>query len=119
MKTSAQIKIELLQDAKKRLKKTDKTNTYRGLCECVEESAYTQERGWGRRSLASDQLTFYFSKQLGNYAWLSGWLSHHRSKYPSNAALRKARLQWIDWLIASLEEHGDEQMRKAARRGKK
>lgn len=51
-------------------------------------------------------LRHYIDKQLGSSAYLGQWLRKRRKTYgPMTVeSLRKARLQWIDWMIAQLEE---------------
>ena len=49
-------------------------------------------------------LRAYINRQLGVHAFLEDWLREHRPNLPRTAAARrKYRLQWIDWMIASLE----------------
>lgn len=51
-------------------------------------------------------LRGYIEKQLGSSSYLGEWLAKRQKTYgPTTAeSLRKARLQWIDWMTEQLEE---------------
>lgn len=55
-------------------------------------------------SPALRELTRYISGALGRHSWLGTWLGENRPDYKlTEKSIRQARLDWIDWMIASLK----------------
>ena len=52
-----------------------------------------------------EYLRHYIKKQLGSSAYLGQWLSKrlNTDRLQTPERLRKARLQWLDWMIEQLE----------------
>ncbi len=49
-------------------------------------------------------LRRYITKQLGGCIFLTSWIAQNRPQFLiTPSAMKKHRLQWIDWMIASLE----------------
>jgi hypothetical protein len=61
-----------------------------------------------REDKSVDELLEYIEKSLGDNAFLSGWVRANRPKLHSKTYetnfMRKARLQWMDWMLSCLEE---------------
>lgn len=84
--------IEALQAAKRKLRNTPVNNGTIGICWCLPSNC------------AGDYLGEYIMVSLGSASWLTAWIGNNRPDYSrSYRAMRKARLMWIDWMIASLE----------------
>ncbi len=70
-----------------------------GLCDAL-HMAYSSYS-----SNAYYELKAYITRGLGSSLWLSGWLRKHRPDLPrTKKDMLRYRLQWIDWMIACLEE---------------
>ncbi len=58
---------------------------------------------------AALSLEKYITRALGRHGHLGGWVKHNRPRlkgeYWSDTPFgRKARIQWIDWMIADLQK---------------
>lgn len=95
--TDNEIKISILNDAKEKLQSMDKSSGF-GICYCIYEAA----NGTRRRYLLGRNLRNYIGRQLDYNVWLTDWLKERGLPYGLEA-VRSARLQWLDWMIASLE----------------
>jgi hypothetical protein len=84
--------IEALKSAKRQLLNCPVNAEWFGVC-------------WFLPSdLAGAYLEEYISSTIGSGDWIMNWLKRNRPNYSrSYQSIRKARLMWIDWMIASLE----------------
>jgi hypothetical protein len=91
-------KIAVLQQAKKRFN----TGGYPGICSAI---TFSYDYCDSEQEKAAKELKNYISKQLQDYLYLNGWLRNNRPKVStSEFSMKKHRLQWIDWMIACLQE---------------
>ncbi len=92
----AQEKISVLKGAKVKLN-TLHVQSHFGICWAI------RHRKNDRLYLAANSLLAYIDDSLGNNLYLTDWL--RKNKRPQDVKyVRKARNQWIDWMIARLEE---------------
>lgn len=97
-------KIKVLKSAKKTLKALTLNNVV-GICYSLDYD-YPYTLKWfvcSTEYMAAESISKYIQYSLKRFAYLGDWM---RSKNfdSSPASVRKARLQWIDWMIASLKE---------------
>lgn len=97
-------KIKVLKSAKKTLKALD-ADSGMGICYNLEHG-YPYVYKWLAHpveAVAAESIKKYIRYSLKKFAYLGDWM---RSKKFDNSpdSVRKARLQWIDWMIASLKE---------------
>lgn len=89
------VKIRVLKAAKKKLE-TFSIYSSLGICCAL---LYV---GHGENYDVSFTLRKYVARELGEHAYLTEWL--RAKNLPCDAhSVRKARIAWIDWMIASLE----------------
>lgn len=97
-------KIELLKATRENL-----DSNYKGICNCLREVTVRLWRSTGSHLylVAGDQLAEYIGEQVTapfQSQYLENWLSVHRPHLPRTPKrMLSYRLQWLDWMINSLE----------------
>lgn len=95
-------KIEVLKRTKKNFKKAP-VGTYPGLCSAINSSYHWLDEEHLEK--AANQLVDYISKSLKSNTYLYYWLHWNRPNLLTDGSkMKKYRLQWLDWMIACLEE---------------
>lgn len=113
--TDKQLKIKLLQSAKKYLKESYTS----GICGALNNAvlrkngySYDNSKEW----TACRELKNYISRTLGKHGWYSSWVrdncekanfQYNSSSTKFNKQVKKSRKAWVDWMINCLQEDID------------